>query len=257
MLFRLHPLRSCLPDHHVDRQKLMVPPIRISKRIRPIIWIHCRTTSHLSMTTHHRWIDWKTPWHPWRRMTRWSWLHHFLGRFSRPLLLHISLFDFVCFIGWSRGTAIFFIYVASNWSKVGSTLMSQPDVSKSVLLLVPILGRCGMTVWGRCCLWSFADCPTFVAGLSSLIPDYPALVPRLSDIRMIGDCDRMSDRACLSAPSVLSLVQILSSNHFAWYIWRARVTNGNVFPLPLSTTHGRTKSFLLDDSNVLTKTGGL
>jgi hypothetical protein len=35
--FGLHPLRPCLPDQPVNRQKLMVPPAQISKRIGPLI----------------------------------------------------------------------------------------------------------------------------------------------------------------------------------------------------------------------------
>jgi hypothetical protein len=38
--FGLHPLRPCLPDQHVNRQKLVVPPARISKWIEPAIQIH-------------------------------------------------------------------------------------------------------------------------------------------------------------------------------------------------------------------------
>jgi hypothetical protein len=34
--FLLHPLRPCLPDQHVNRKKLVVPPARISKQIRHI-----------------------------------------------------------------------------------------------------------------------------------------------------------------------------------------------------------------------------
>ena len=97
--FRLVFLRPCLLDQHVNRQKLMVPPTRISKRIGPIIRIHRRTTPHLSRTTHQRWRDWKAPWHPWRRMTKRSWLCHFLGRFSRPLLSHRSFF-WLCLFYW-------------------------------------------------------------------------------------------------------------------------------------------------------------
>jgi hypothetical protein len=48
--FGSHPLRPCMPNQHVNRQKLAAPLARISKRIEPAIRIHCRTTPHLSST---------------------------------------------------------------------------------------------------------------------------------------------------------------------------------------------------------------
>jgi hypothetical protein len=105
--FGLHPLRSCLPDQHVNRQKLVVPLAWISKRIGPVIQIHRRTTPHLSRTTHRRWTDWTTPWHPWKRNVRRSWLHHFLGWFSRPLLCTDRLCNSDCFTGRSCRTTFF------------------------------------------------------------------------------------------------------------------------------------------------------
>jgi hypothetical protein len=164
--FRLHPLWPCLPDQSINRQKLVVPPAQISKRVGPVIRIHHRTTPHMSRTTHWRWIEREAPRYPWRRMTRQSWLCYLLGHFSRLLLSHRSpFFDFVGFIGRLCGTA-FFIYLANNWSKVGLTLLSHPDVLAVFCFLTLVLERCGPMVWG-CFFWPSADRPTIIAKLSA------------------------------------------------------------------------------------------
>jgi hypothetical protein len=111
--FRLHPLRPCLLDQHVNRQKLVVRPARISKRIGLVIQIHCCTAPHLSRITHRRWIDRKAPWHPWRRMTRRSWLHHILGQFSRPLLSHRSHF-LLCLFYWAVVCNVLLLHISSK-----------------------------------------------------------------------------------------------------------------------------------------------
>jgi hypothetical protein len=65
-------------------------------------------------------------------------------------------------------------------------------------------------------------------------------------------------RSCLPpGTSDLSFVQSLLSNHFSWHIWHARITNDDIFSLLLPVAHGRTKTFLLIDSNVATGTGGM
>jgi hypothetical protein len=61
-------------------------------------------------------------------------------------------------------------------------LLSQPNVLEAFFLLEPILGRCGLTVWGCfCSAWS---------------PYRSALRPGPSGKRYTGDFDRASDRAC-------------------------------------------------------------
>jgi hypothetical protein len=50
-------------------------------------------------------------------------------------------------------------------------------------------------------LWS-ADRPAFMAGLSALVPDCLALVFEPSSIHMIGDHDRVFDRACPQASNL-------------------------------------------------------
>jgi hypothetical protein len=192
--FGLHPLRTCLPDQPVNRQKLVVPLAQISKRIGQVIRIHRCTTPHMSRTTHRRWIEREAPRYPWRRMTRRSWLCYLLGCFSRLLLSHNRLSDFVGFIRQLCGTT-FFIYLASNWSKVGSTLLSRPDVLAVFCFLTLVLERCCPMVWG-CCFWPSVDHPTIIAGLSAPISDCLTLVLGPSGVRRTGDRDRVSDCAC-------------------------------------------------------------
>jgi hypothetical protein len=108
------------------------------------------------------------------------------------------LFDFVGFIGRLCGTT-FFIYLASNWSKVGPTLLSRPDVLAVFCFLTLVLERCGPMVWG-CFFWPSADCPGIIAGLSAPVSDCTTLVPGPSNVRKTGDRDRVPDRAC--PPSV-------------------------------------------------------
>jgi hypothetical protein len=62
--FGLHPLRPCLPDQPINRQKRVVPPAQISKQIGPVIRIHRHTTPHMSRTTHRRWIERKASRYP-------------------------------------------------------------------------------------------------------------------------------------------------------------------------------------------------
>jgi hypothetical protein len=142
--FGLPPHQPCLPDQPVNRQKLVVPLGQISKRIGPIIRIH-RCTTHMSRTTHRRWIEREAPRYPWRRMTSdlgcatfWAILVSFCFHTD-------CLFDFVGFIGRLCGTT-FFIYLASNLSKVGSTLLSRPDVLEVFCFLTLFLERCGPMV---------------------------------------------------------------------------------------------------------------
>jgi hypothetical protein len=186
--FRLHPLCPCLLDQLVNRLKLVVSP----SPNKQTNWASNTNSSpyhpYLSRTTHQRWIDWKVPWCPWRRMTRRSWLHYLLGRFSRHRLSIRSPF-WLCFIGRSCGTTFFSMYLASSWSKEGLALLSRPDVLKVFCFLLPVLECCGLTVWGCCYFWSFADHPAFITGLSTPIPDCLALVPGPSYICRTCDHD--------------------------------------------------------------------
>jgi hypothetical protein len=103
-------------------KNLWCPLAWISKQIRS----DRRTTSHLSRTKHQRWSDWIAPWHTrgWPGdlgcTTSWASLDGLCFCTDHP-------YDSDCFIGRSNGTT-FFIYLASNWSKVGPTLLSRPDV---------------------------------------------------------------------------------------------------------------------------------
>ena len=86
------------------------------------------------------------------------------------------------------------------------------------------------------------------------IPDFPVLVPGPSGVRKIGDRDRVSDRAWPPVPLNLSFVRSLPSNHSTRHIWRAGPPMMIFLPLSLSVAHGRTKSFLLVGTNVVTGT---
>jgi hypothetical protein len=136
----LHLLHPYPPNHHVNKQKLVVPPARISKRNRQVIQIHYRTMPHLSRTTHQQWVDSKVPQHLRRWMSRRPWLHHFLGQFSRSLPLHRSPLWLWLFYGPVVRNDFPFIYLTRSWSKVGPTLSSRPDVLKVFCFLVPTLG---------------------------------------------------------------------------------------------------------------------
>jgi hypothetical protein len=118
-----------------------------------------------------------------------------LGQFSCSLLCTDRLFDSNCFTGRSCGTT-FFIYLASNWSKIVSTMLSQQDVLELFCFLVPISGRCDLMVWDHCYFWLNADRLDFMVGVSVPASDCPDLVPVPSGVRRIGDHDRVSDRVC-------------------------------------------------------------
>lgn len=149
----------------------------------------------------------------------------------------------------------FFIYLASSWSKVDSNELAR--LLGSVLLPSTYFG----TLWSnglRLLLlrvvcgpsslhsWSVLDCPR-VSGLST------------QTVR------RMQDRwpwsgvqSCLPlGASDLSFVWSLPSNHSMWHIWLARITSNDILSLFLLVAHGRTKTFLLVGSNMVTRTGGL
>jgi hypothetical protein len=178
MCFGLHPFRHIYLISMSIGKNLWCPPTRISKQIGPVIQIHCCTTPHFSRTTHRWWIDWKAPWHPLRRMTRRSWLYHFLVGLVSLCLCTYLLFDFDCFIGRScRTTFFFFIYLASSWSKVGPTLLSRPDILEVF------------------CFWLSANRLTFMAGLSVSVLDYLTLLFGPSGIRRSGYHDRVFDCA--------------------------------------------------------------
>jgi hypothetical protein len=98
---------------------------------------------------------------------------------------------------------------------------------------------------------------TFIAGLSTHVPDYSALVPGLSHICGIGDCDRVSDRACPPTPPVFLLSGALRVTTLR-DIFVVRGSPIMIFlSLPLSVAHGQTKTFLLVSTNVVKGTGDL
>jgi hypothetical protein len=54
------------------------------------------------------------------------------------------------FAGRSLGPAFFFTYLDNNWLKVGPDLTSQPAAFVVLVFHVPISGRRGLKVHGRC-----------------------------------------------------------------------------------------------------------
>jgi hypothetical protein len=85
----------------------------------------------------------------------------------------------------------------------------------------------------------------------------PALVLGPSDVRRTCDRDQVSDRACPLAPPVFLLSGAIRVSTSCDIIDVQGSPMIIFLSLPLSAKHGRTKSFLLVCSNVLTGTGGL
>jgi hypothetical protein len=99
------------------------------------------------------------------------------------------------------------------------------------------------------------DRPAIIDGLSAPVSDCP-LVPGSSGVHRIGDRDRVSDRACPSAPPVFLLsgaFQVTTLRN----IFGVRGSPMTTFlSLLLSAAQGRTMTFLLVGSNVVAGTGG-
>jgi hypothetical protein len=208
-------------------KNLWCPPARISKRIGPVIHIHRHTTPHLSRTTHRRWIDRKTPWHPCRRMTKQSWLHHFLDRFSRPLHSHRSSF-WLCLLLVGCVEWPFHIFSKhliesrANSAELGRRLSSVllPSICFTMLWSDGLRSLLLLVVSGPSSLhsWTVYVCPGLF-GLSA------RTVRRTQDMWLWSGV-----RSCLPpGASGLSFVRSLPSNHSTWHIWRAKIPKDDIF----------------------------
>jgi hypothetical protein len=101
------------------------------------------------------------------------------------------------------------------------------------------------------------DNPTFIAGLSAHVPDYPVLLPKPSVVCRTYDRDGVSDRACLPAPSVFLLSGAFRVTTLCDIFGMRGLAMTIFLPLLLSAAHVQTKIVLLVGSNMATRTGGL
>jgi hypothetical protein len=185
-------------------QKLGVPLTQISKWIGLVIQIRRHTTSHMCTTTHRLWIDWEAPCHPWRRMTRRSWLCYLLGRFSWLLLSHRSPF-------WLR-----LFYWPVVWNDLlhifGKQLIkTRVDSAESARHLESVLlpNTCFGTLWsdGLRFLLLLVICgPSDLHSRTVRVClGLSGLSTRSSGVCRIGDRDWVSDRACPPVPLIFLL----------------------------------------------------
>jgi hypothetical protein len=186
----------------------------------------------MSRTTHRRWMDRETPRYPWRRMTRRSWLCYFLGPFSRLLLSHI-LHLFYWPVVWNGLLHIF-----------GKQLTkSRADSTESSRRLSSILfpNTCFRTLWSdglRLLLLTVCGPSDHY---SRTVRSYLGLFSLSTwTVRYTHDRWPWSGvRSCLPpGASGLSFVRSLPSNHSAWHIWCAGITNDDIF---IFTFIGRTR----------------
>jgi hypothetical protein len=226
--FGLQPIRPCLSDQHVNRQKLVVPPARISKQIEPAIRIHRCTTPHLSRTTHRRWIDREAPCHLWKRMTRRSWLRYLLGQFSWPLLSHKSPFWLRLFY-WTGVWNSLLLHVFSK-----QLIKSRVDSAESARRLGSVLlpNTCFGTLWSdglRLLLLMVVRRPSDLH--SWTVRSFPGL-PGLSTRTVRRPQDRwpwLGVRSCLPPVPLVFLLSEAFWVTSVWHIWHVRITNDNIF----------------------------
>jgi hypothetical protein len=144
-----------------------------------------------------------------------------------------------------------FIYFARSWSKVGMTLLSRSNILEVFCFLIPILGRCGLAVWGRCWSWLSANRPTFITGPSTSILEYRALVS--GPFAYAGYVTMIRYLVLLAFLLFEGFWVTTPRDRFSVRGWPIII----FLPLPLSTVHSRTKTFLLTGSNVLIGAGCL
>ena len=121
-------------------------------------------------------------------MTKRSWLHHFFGRFSRPLLLHISPFLLCSFYWWVMWNGL----LLNIFSK--KLIKSRIDFAKLARRLESVLlpSTYSRTLWSddlRSLLL------LVVCGPSDLHSKLFGLSSRTVRLHRSGDRDRVSDHA--------------------------------------------------------------
>jgi hypothetical protein len=170
-------------------------------------------------------------------MTKRVWLHHFLGRFSQPLLLHKSPF-WLWFFYWSVEWSIFLINVFSKQLIKSRVYSIEPARRLGRVLLPSTYLR---TLWSNSlrsmlllvvCIPSCLRSRTVHACLG--LPDLSARTVWHTQHRWPWS----GVRSCLPLCAFgLSFVWSIPCNHQTWYIWRARATDDNIFSFSIYRPH--------------------